>query len=378
MKRFSILILALFLCTATSASAYTALSGTDISLKNPVSDDVYVAGSEVNIDQPVSGDLTVFGGTVHVYEDVSGDVLVAGGRVVIHSNVGGDVRVAAGMVTISGNVKGDLIMAGSILDLSRTATVGGSVMVHGGMVTLEGNVSEHIDGTASIMKIKGWVTGNVHVSAHNYLSVGQGAKIRGNLSYFSKNPIVLPEGVVTGKVERVAPYFATQQTLIYGFLNTGMLLGMLWNLLSLLLLGAIVLLFAPHEFMKLPDVMRKSFWRSLGVGFLGVTAGTAFVLMCAVTIIGMPLALILGFGFFTLWYLSQLVVGLFLGSLMLRSKQRSVRRTYGVLALGLLVASVIALIPLIGGVVIFILMLAAFGVMLRRKYEWAMVVRGRR
>lgn len=378
MKRFSALLLGFFLFTTTGASAYTSLAGSDISLKNPVSDDVYVAGSEVNIDQSVNGDLTIFGGTVHVYEDVSGDVLVAGGRVVIHSNVSGDVRVAAGMVTISGNIKGDVIMAGSILDLSRTATVGGSVMVHGGVVTLEGNISEHLNGTATIMKIKGWITGNVHVSTSNYLGVSQSAKIRGNLSYFSKNPIVLPEGVVTGKIERVAPYFATQQTLIYGFLNTGMLIGILWNLLSLLLLGAILLLFIPHEFMKFPEVMRKNFLKSLGVGFLGVTAGTAFVLMCAVTVIAMPLALILGFGFVTLWYLSQLVVGLFLGSLMLRSKQRSVRRTYGVMALGLLTASVIALIPLVGGLIIFVLMLAAFGVMLRRKYEWAMVVRGRR
>ena len=378
MKRRILTSLLIALLSVTSVGAYSAFSGVNVSLKSPVTDDVYVAGKEVNIDQPINGDLVILGGTVNVYEDVSGDVLVLGGMVTIHGNVGDDLRVAGGMVTISGNIKDDVVMAGAILNLSRTATVGGSVMTHGSMVTLEGNVSEDVKGTARVMNIKGWVTGNVLIHASDYLSVGPTAKIRGNLSFYSKNPATVTEGVVSGKTERVAPYLSSYQTLVFGFFSITTLLAVLWNLLSLLVIGAVVLLVIPHEFMKFPEQMRKNFWKNLGVGFLGMTSGAAFVLLIGLTMVGLPLAMIVGFGLAVLWYISQLVVGLFIGSLILRSKQRSVRRTYGVMALGLLISSVISLIPIVGCAVIFVLMLAAFGVILGRKYELILMARGKK
>ena len=374
MKRLTLTSLLVVLLSVTSVSAFSALSGANISLKSPITDDVYIAGKEINIDQPINGDLVVMGGTVNIFEDVSGDVLVAGGMVTIHGNVGDDVRVAGGTVTISGNIKDDVVMVGAILNLSRTATVGGSVMTHGGMVTLEGNVSENVKGTARVMNIKGWVTGSVDVHASDYLNIGPSSKIRGNLSFYSKNPAMIADGVVGGKTERIAPH----STLLLGFFSVTTLLVVLWNFLSLLVVGALILLILPHEFMKFPEQMKKNFWKSLGVGFLGITSGAAFVILCAFTLVGVPLAVILGFGLGVLWYISQLVVGLFIGSLLLRSKQRSVRRTYGVMALGLLISAVVSLIPVVGCIVVFILSLAAFGVLLRRKYEMILAVRGKK
>ena len=373
---FAVGILSVFLLSAGSVAAYTAMSGKDLSMKNPLNDDLYAAGGEVTIDQPVNGDVTVLGGTVNIDDDVSGDVLVLGGRVTISGNVGDDIRVAGGSVTVTGNVKDDLIAVGGNLELSKSGSVGGSVMVHGGVVSIDGNITENVSGSAAIMKIKGWINGNVQVDTSDYLSVSQSAKIRGNLLYSSKNITVIPPGTVTGKTDRTVPSHESVKTLIFGFYSVGMLLVRFWNFLALLVVGAALFAFFPQEFSKRPELLRKSFWKSLGLGFLGLTAGGAFIIFCLVTIIGAPLGSILAAGAGALWYLSQLVVGLFLGNLIFKPKPRSPRRTYGIMALGLLAYTLISLVPVVGSVVNFILVLAAFGVMLQRQHEWIALLRG--
>lgn len=375
-KFFAVGTLSVFLLSFGSVAAYTALSGKDLSMKNPVNDDLYAVGSEVTIDQPVNGDVTVMGGTVHIDDDVSGDVIVLGGRVTISGNVGDDVRVAGGTVMVSGNVKDDLVVIGGTIELSKNGSVGGSVMARGGVVSIDGNVTEHVRGSVAIMKIKGWINGNVEIDADDYLSVSQNAKIRGNLLYSSRNLTVIPTGTVTGKTERTAPGHEAYKSLILGFYSIGMLVVRFWNFLALLVVGGAFFVLFPQEFTKRPDLLRKNFWKYLGIGFLGITAGAAFIIFCAVTVVGLPLAGILAAGAGVLWYLSQLVVALFLGNMLLKPKARSPRRTYGVFALGLFIYTLISLIPVIGPFTNFIILLAAFGVMLQRQYDWILMLRG--
>ncbi len=358
-----------------SASALTATSGKDVSLKNPLTDDFYAVGGEVDIDQPVTGDVVVLGGVANIAEDVSGDVLVFGGRVNISGNVGDDVKIFGGNLTVSGNIKDDLVAAGGMVELTKTGSVGGTVLVYGGGASIDGNVAENVKGSAGIVKIKGWINGSVQVDAKEYLSISPLAKIRGDLKYSSENPAVIPANVVSGKTERMPPPGEMYKGLLLGFFTVGMLAVKLWNFLSLLLLGALLFIFFPHELQKWPDGLRKHFLKNLGIGFIALTAGSALVVFCAATIIGLPVALILGFGGVAVWYASQLVAGLFLGTIILKTKPRSPRRTYGVLALGLFIYEVISLVPVIGPLVTFILVLASFGVLLRRKYEFAVTLR---
>lgn len=383
MKKFfavSLLSVFLFLIVGTQgaqqAAAFTATSGESVSLKSPVNDDLYSVGKQVDIDQPVMGDVTIVGGDIDINEDVAGDVTVLGGKVSIYGNVGDDVRVVGGTVVVIGNIKDDLIAIGGNIELGRTASVGGSVLTHGGTVSIDGNVAENVTGSAMAMKIKGWVNGNVQIDAREFLGISPSAKIRGDLRYSSESLAEVPAGVVGGKTERIAPSHSHYKGLILGFYSAGMLIGALWNLLSLLVIGGVLFLLFPIEFTKRSEMLRKGFWKNLGVGFLGITTGTAFIIFCFMTIVGIPLGLILGFGGFTLWYLSQLVVGMLLGTAILKSKPRSTRKSYGVMALGLFVYSIISLIPIVGAMANFVLVLAAFGVMLRRQYEWLLLLKG--
>lgn len=379
-KTFKLFLVSLFLLSISigSTSAYSLGSGRSIDVNVPLTDNFYAAGGEVNVDQPITGDSIIAGGIVNIQADVSGDVLVFGGKVNVYANVGGSVRVLGGTVSISGNVKSDVVVSAGTLEIARNSTIGGSVLVAGGVITIDGNVSEDVIGSASFFKLKGWVNGNVDVTADDVINVSTSAKIKGDLKYYSRNPAIIPTGVVSGKTERRGDGEGPFKEVILGFFSVGYLIMKLLSYISLLLIGLLLFLFVPHEVTKVSDMMRRGFWKHLGLGFLVLTSGAAFSLVAAITVVGIPLSLIVAAALAAGLYVTPIVVGLFLGNLILKHKPRSNIKTYGVMALGMFAYTLVCTIPLLGAIVSTFLLLAGFGAFVRRQYELAVIVKGKK
>lgn len=364
--------------SASGASAFSVGTGQSVDVNNPLTDDFYGVGAEINIDQPVTGDVVIGGGVVNISADVSGDILVLGGKVNINANVGDDVRVVGGTVSISGNIKDDVIVGAGTLEIGRNSSVGGSVLTSGGIITIDGNVSERVVARASFFKLKGWVNGDVEVSADDVINISDNAKIKGNLKYYSRNPAIIPDGVVGGKTERSGDEEGSYKEILLGFFSVGYIVMKLVTYISLLLVGLLLFLLIPHEFTKLSDMMRKGFWKNLGLGFLALTSGAAFVIVAAMTVVGIPLAFIVAAWLAVSLYVSPLIIGLFLGNYILKHKPRSNPKTYGVMALGMFAYTILCMIPLLGAIASSILLLASFGTILRRSHELAMIVKGKK
>ncbi len=381
MKKISSLFLVslfLLVISVASSSAYSVGSGRSVDVSAPLTDNFYAVGGEVNIDQPVTGDAVIAGGIVNIQADVSGDVLILGGKVNIYANVGDSVRVIGGTVSISGNVKKDVVVSAGTLEIARNSTVGGSVLVTGGIITIDGNVSEDVLGRASFFKLKGWVNGNVDVTADDVINLSGSAKIKGDFRYYSRNPALIPSGVVGGKTERRGDGSGPYREIILGFFSMGYVVIKLLTYISLLLVGLLLFLFVPHEVMKISEMMRKNFWKHLGLGFLVFTSGAAFSLIAAITIVGIPLSLIVAACLAIGLYVTPIVIGLFLGNVILKHKPRSNAKTYGVMALGMFAYTLVCMIPLLGAIVSSALLLAGFGSFVRRQYELGMIVRGKK
>lgn len=379
-KTLKLFLVSLFLLSfsVASTSAYSLGSGRSVDLNVPLTENFYAAGGEVNIDQPITGDAVIAGGIVNIQADISGDVLILGGKVNIYANVGDSVRVIGGTVSISGNVKHDVVVSAGTLEVARNSTVGGSVLVAGGIVTIDGNVSEDVAGSASFFKLKGWVNGNVDVTADDVINISNAAKIKGDLKYYSRNPAIIPAGIVGGKTERRGDGDGAFKEVIFGFFSVGYIIMKLLTYISLLLVGLLLFLFVPHEVTKIADMMRKNFWKHLGLGFLVLTSGAAFSLVAAITVVGVPLSLIVAAAIAAGMYITPIVVGLFLGNIILKYKPRSNSKAYGVMALGMFIYTIVCMVPLLGALVSIILLLAGFGSFVRRQYELAMIVRGKK
>lgn len=379
-KIFTLFSVSLFLLSLSisSTSAFSLGSGRSVDVSSPLTGNFYAAGGEVNIDQPIIGDAVIAGGIVNIQADVSGDVLILGGKVNIYANVGDSVRVVGGTVSLSGNVKHDVVVSAGTLEVARNSTIGGSVLTAGGVVTIDGNVSEDVVGKASFFKLKGWVNGNVDVTADDVINISGSAKIKGDLRYYSRNPAIIPAGIVMGKTERRGDGTGAFKEVILGFFSLGFVIMKFLTYISLLLIGLLLFLFVPHEVVKISDMMRRGFWKHLGLGFLVLTSGAAFSVVAAITVVGIPLSLITAAALATGLYVTPIVVGLFLGNIIMRHKPRSNVKMYGIMALGMFVYTLVCMIPLLGAVVSSVLLLAGFGSFVRRQYELAMIVRGKK
>jgi hypothetical protein len=116
------------------------LSGNEVTIPagTTVDHDVYVFAGTVISNGTINGDLVVAGGNVTVNGPVNGDVLVVGGNITIPGNISEDVAAAGGQVTVSGRVGQDLLVSAGNLTLA--GSVAGSTTGSAGTYNKSGTV----------------------------------------------------------------------------------------------------------------------------------------------------------------------------------------------------------------------------------------------
>jgi hypothetical protein len=112
--------------------------------------------------------------------------------------------------------------------------------------------------------------------------------------------------------------------------------------------GFLLLHFFRKQSEAVADKIRKSPWRSLGWGFLtAILIGPALILL-AITVIGLPLAFILGGLFAIELYLIKIFIGILIGKLIADGVGRAEMNVYLSFAIGLAVYYVLTSVPIAG------------------------------
>ncbi len=315
-----------------------------VSAGETVEGDLYVTGGIVRVDGTVAGDLLVFGGQIDVTGEVTGDLMVAGGTIDISGPVGGDIRVAGGQISVAGVVGEDLVAAGGQVTLASSADVGEDLVFGTGSMTLNGNVAGDVLGSADNYTKQGTVGGTENVT------VAQ----------------------TETEAEQVAPTAADR------------ILGALRRWVSILAVAALALWLAPRLIEKPADTLRRRPLASLGVGVL-VLAGFV-VLVGALILVAVLLAIVFGLLtlgdlvgtviftvivalvllFFVLYlavvYGAPAGVGMALGNLVVATGTRA--RRWWSTALGTFVVVAVTLIPVVGGLLAFLVVLFGLGALI--------------
>lgn len=206
-------------------------SGETVSIDTPVEDDVFAAGSIVNINAPVDS-AVVTGGTISINAPVKGDVFALGGQVYINSDVGGKVVTAGGQVNI---------LPGRNVD--KDALIAGGNVVNAG----------HVNGTLT-------------VGANQFSNAGSAGRVE-----FHK--------VESRKEE------SRQVREEFSFFGLLIILGYF-------ILGLILVRYLPGIFMAVDGEARSSPVLKTIVGFVLIIASVIAVLLLALTVVGLPIALI--------------------------------------------------------------------------------------
>ena len=270
--------------------------------------------------------------TLRLTGSFRGDVWGCGETIDMTGAASNNTRLAAAKtIMITGSVGHNLMAFAPTISLGDNSSVQGSAILAGQDVILSGTIK----GSASVYATKVTLTGtfenDLHVIADE-ITVMPGTQIKGDFYYRMDRDLVLDSGVLLGgkmiKQEfaasppaRASSTLMLQLTLLCGAIMVGMAFVSLMPGISAL---------SVHK-------LAESTWRCLLFGFITFSLIPLLAVFLLFTVAGIPLSVILMLTYFILIYISKIIVGLFVGHLIIRKKSPvAPNLLFPVMALGLL------------------------------------------
>ncbi len=317
---------------------------------------------------------------------VSDNLIVGAGMVRINGQVEGDLIVAGGQVQISGLIAGDLIAAGGSIIIDETASIGKNIRLAGGQIMVNSRTNGDIKAFGGEIQINGPVDGNVVVTAGTFnlnniisgstrieadeINLDSKASITGDFKYSSMNkPVIAPTAKINGKTI-ILP--RDEQTMHSRYTDSSFWIGELLGSIAYWIIGLIVIALIPRAVQKHVDNFTNRFWPALGLGFVSLIAGIVGFVVLAITIIGLPLALMGGAVLLMLLYVSKLLFAFYLIQTLGKvefSKDHNKWYVAGLLFLSIVAINLIGLIPVLGGFFTAVIVLVGLGTHVMTKWQ---------
>ncbi len=166
-------------------------------------------------------------------------------------------------------------------------------------------------------------------------------------------------GTVSGKVD-FETSISKQSPTILGFSRGMFWFKILWTV-WLFLTGLVLFAFFRKVFGKYSAVLRQRTLATVLWGIAGIVVLPIVMLILAVTIVGIPFAILILDLCFWLSYLSQLSTALLVGDLIFRNRESAGWAPFWSFAAGLLIVRVLSFIPIVGWVIVIIGLVLGFG-----------------
>ena len=291
----------------------------------------------------VTGDVILYGRDLMSRGSVGGDYLAVAGNQVIGGRVHGSVRAAGGEVHVAAVVDRNATVAGGNVSLDSAGVIARNAYFTGGNVEIAGTVRGGLLASGGNVTIDGVIGSDVQVLSGE-LRIGPRAQIAGNLRYKvpPKNVKIDPAARISGTVT------ALPVESEWG------LERWLW-LLGLLLIGVVVVALFPRFTAEAAEILPRRPILAALVGLGWVCLAPVVIVLVAFTVIGVPLAILLGVAYVILLFVGDIPVAVWLGRRLLGIREGA--RQYGVVvnyAVGGLVLLIVMLIPVIGKVVLIV------------------------
>jgi cytoskeletal protein CcmA (bactofilin family) len=328
--------------------------------------DRFRVGGEVVLAESGARDVFLGGESVALEAAVEGSAHLAGRRVESAGEVGGDLYGAGVEVRVTGPVAGDATVAG--YDVAIENSVGGNLRAGATNLALRGPVTGAALLSGDGVEIAGPISGDAVVTAET-LTFGPEARIDGSLVLYAEEDaaievpasVIPPERVERRAIEGRAHMMSPMEGPGWGALAMGFLLGVL----ILTALATLVATLAPRGVARLGEIIGAGPLRTLGAGFVTQAALIGSTVLLAATIVGVllvPVALIAAVVLGFLGY----IVGVYRlgvwGIARTGALEPDTFPEYALAALvGALLASLAALVPLLGWLFVMALTLVGVG-----------------
>ena len=323
MKKTCLLFTACLLFLAATANRIEW--GRNVTISQPVNEDLYIAGGTITINAPIHGDLIVAGGTIHINDTVMNDLLLVGGTVYSNGFVADDVRCAGGRLEIVKSIGGDLVITGGKVDIASNVFIGGGLVTGGGEITVNGTINGDVRSAAGSFTFNGTANRNFDcrsqqlimngvvkgqsVLAGGVITIGERASFYNDIRFWNaRRQLDVGNSVRNGKVTYDKTLKVNPNAWYY--LGQSTMLGLIWYLSTVLLFLILIQYLFRNIFKKAGDSMGEAMGKSFGMGVLFLLGVPLAIMLLLITVIGIPVGLIIMFSYIVILLLATSISSL--------------------------------------------------------------------
>lgn len=333
-------------------------SSVSVEVNQTVENDFYAAGSSVIHSGEIKEDMSAAAGSLTINGIVGGDVTAAGGTVQIHSPVGDDVRLVAGEAVIASEVGGDVFVMGGTLKVLSSAKIGGNVYFYGGDAEISGPVEGMVMGRAESFSINSAI-GGMDVAGVD-IELQDDAVVAGEVSYSSPRELERAAGAnVEGEIVRGAT--KSQDT---GGKTFPVVFFLIWLFTTFCFF---LLLRSPVE--KILESVKKDTFKAGFVGLVAVILGPISGVVLLVTVLGAWLGILSLLATIFLFVVAMMILPITLGGYAFHFWRPHRRLDILSVVSGMLIVVILSMIPVIGGILLFIAYVVTLGSILYILYR---------
>ncbi|AEG59920.1 polymer-forming cytoskeletal protein [Desulforamulus ruminis] len=313
-KPFSVIILSCLLLLLIPAAALAVdirdeAATTVIDSGETVKGPGFYSGNVVEINGTIDGSLFVAAQKVHISGKVKGNVYSASEEIQVSGMIEGTLHSVARNISIGGQVNGDVLTASEKISILREAVLKRDVMSVASQVEHDGKIERQMLAAAKHMMISGEVGDDTRITAEK-LAILDSASLHGNLAYESPvQATVESKAKITGETQwkKAETKETTENQLLNRFVS--LLLGVA----GALLVWLIVILWRPKLWLAIARPIFERPLASLGAGALTLVLIPLTVLLLMLTVVGIPLAVVLGLIYGISLYISKIIVAVWAG-----------------------------------------------------------------
>ncbi|MDD3887219.1 MAG: polymer-forming cytoskeletal protein [Patescibacteria group bacterium] len=349
---------------------------TTIESTETVQDDLMIAGQSVQIDGVISGDVYAVGQTVTVSSNakILGNLFTAGQIINIDGIVEGDLFTAGANVNITGSVKnGIMAFAGMIsvapkatldsnnatffggtIDISKNANFSRDMIANGGAINYKGTVDNNLTINGGTVDVSGLVKKDATITASEKMVFNSGAKVDGNLNYSSPKQAEFKNGSQVVGETKFTQLVETQKkagkknSMNWFAMSAFKVVTNFISMISLMIVAIVTAAICKKYSLNVIDKLKTKTWASLGWGLLVLFVTPIAFIILLITILGMPIAFLILPIYLVLIYFAKVFATICTGYFILKSIGKNEPNLIWSAVLGVIVLSIIMMIPFIG------------------------------
>ena len=355
-------------------------------------DDVFLSAFNAKFESKVVGDLFAFCYTIVQSDSVVGNFMAFAYKITNFGPVTGSYRGFGREVSCNSDIGRNLLLFGQAIDVGTQAhikrnadlkgenvlfvgIVDGTLSINARQAVISGSIGGDLnfDGDSLIINPNTTIAGNINYTSPNRINIGQGAVINGQVEW-KKETKEKPEQEEKSVWHSLTRLLSLRGYAIYTIVLwilifiasiipiPGLLVSIiLWFVL--LVSGNILIAIYKSRAMASEAVLNDKFFPSMGLGFMIFIIAPIVTFVLFMTVLASPLALMLFMVFGMAIFAGGIYSGLFIGRKICRMMGSSGANTPGFLCftIGTTLMMIVSLIPVLGYLVVFLLLLAGLG-----------------